>query len=135
MKETNLDKELRKHVIRSLIGSVILLTLALALVFSMYYISRLSTLDTNDKYILEITSGSLFILLLYILYLSYAIRQNMFKLYHMYKIATNHDTKRKLLLHLETLFIIYDLRKLRESVIEEYKNVFEENFNDRDKNE
>jgi len=133
MKETNLNKELRKHAIRSLIGSMILLTLALALVFSMYYIYKLPTLDINDRCILEITSGSLFILLVYILYLSCEIRQNMFRLYHMYKIATKDDTKRKLLLHLETLFIIYDLRKLRESVIEEYKNVFEESFDERDK--
>jgi len=133
MKETNLDKELRKHAVRSLISSVVLLTLAVALVFSMYYIYKLPTLDINDKYILEITAGSLFILLVYMLYLTYEIRQNMFRLYHMYKIATKDDTKRKLLLHLETLFIIYDLRKLRESVIEEYKNVFEENFDERNK--
>jgi len=125
MKETNLDRELRIHAVKSLVSSVILIALALALLFSMYYIFKLPTLDIKDKYILEITSTLLFITLIYIICLSYQIRQNMFKLYHMYKITTNDNAKRKLLLHLETLFIIYDLRKLRESVIEEYKYIFE----------
>ena len=124
MEENVLYKELRKYTFKTMLLTLVLFLLSFMSVLLTFYVTTKTNIKIDYKVILVITTTLLVSIMLYISYINYNLRQNMFVLYNAYTLAEDEDNKRQLLLRLESLFVIYDLKKLRELAKEEYKNVF-----------
>lgn len=125
MKESILYQELRKYTFKTILLTLALFILSTILVLLSMYITTDVNMKQDYKILIDITTSLLVGIMLYISYVNYKLRQNMFMLYNAYNMATEDNVKKKILLRLETLFIIYDLNKLREIVKQEYNELFQ----------
>ena len=130
MKESNLYKELRRHATKTLAITLLLFTMSALLLLSSFYITTDINIEDKYKDVIDITTMILIVISVYISYINYKLRENMFMLYHAYNLTNDKEAKRRILLKLEAMFVIYDLNKLRELVREEYMNNFNESSTD-----
>jgi len=124
MKDNLLYRELKKYTFKTMLLTLLLFTLSFILTMLSIYVTVKTNIKTDYKIIIDVTTALLIIIMLYISYVNYNLRQNMFMLYNAYTLAEDDDSKKKFLLRLETLFVIYDLTKLRELAKREYHKFF-----------
>lgn len=124
MKENILYRELRRYTFKTMLLTLVLFLLSFISIMLTIYVTVKTNIKIDYKVILDVTTTLLVGIMFYISYINYKLRQNMFILYNAYTLAEDDNSKKKLLLRLESLFVIYDLNRLRDLVKEEYENIF-----------